>query len=933
MRKWIALVLAALLLLPVSVFAADAVPEEPGVTQETAAETDETAEKLAAVEAMQEKLRLSGEASIASMYDEYMDVLMSLVDLKEPQEIASIAEQAMDGNVHPRLFARKEGFDAIRDGVKTEKFMGTLYIKLQEYAETLLAGSPVTRKELGNDELTFARECLDRALLFGMLYQLDGEERYLDFLYRQMEIAIGDYMQWDMVLQLPCAEMTTAVALTYDWLYSGLDDSQRSYLVGILKKRLQIVEGYFKPPYPNFASQINNWNAVCNGSYGIASIAILAEDPTYASQMLYNTAKSITIGMSEMLPNGGFSEGPGYWTYQTQYITYLISCLDSALGTDFGLGEMPGFRDAVLFPVYMYGPTYTAFNFADSGESTPVTVYFYWFAKKYGMDGLQKIAQDVDPSGTNYSGWEMKGTDSLILLWYETMEKSIYDELPTGRLFRGKVPAASMRTEWDNAMATYVAFKGGHNQASHGNMDLGSFVMDALGQRWVMDLGGEAYSLEGYWDFGKNGERWTYFTQRAEGHNMFVINPSKEPDQDEFAKADIVAFDNDKGYGIIDLSAVYEKNANSAKRGIALCGDSVVIRDEITTKKADDTVVWGINTRAAITVGPTGKYADLSLNDKKLRAYIIGGDYQFEVTEAKSMVYPLRAGEKTFPDVRRLVIKSARGGDVNFSVQLSPYTEGEQAPQAFTKILPLSEWETAEQIYAYDGLVSQLLLDGEPLSVFSANKLGYTVYLDEQAEVPAVTMQYDTLNAAAQQEDATQVGETTTIHLRTKDPRINDLTYTITFQGKKVFGAPVGKTEYRPVELTFSDEGNVANPQKNLLDGRFDTRWSAEGEGGECEVVFRFEEAVPIDMVTLSFYQGAQRQTKFDLAVSEDGETYTTVYSGLSSGMSNSFEQIRIPLQQVKYVKYLGHGNSVSTWNSVNEIAFWGPEMDETSND
>lgn len=42
-------------------------------------------------------------------------------------------------------------------------------------------------------------------------------------------------------------------------------------------------------------------------------------------------------------PDGGYPEGFHYWGYGTSFQVLLIAALESALGTDAGLSEYPGF--------------------------------------------------------------------------------------------------------------------------------------------------------------------------------------------------------------------------------------------------------------------------------------------------------------------------------------------------------------------------------------------------------------------------------------------------------------------------------------------------------------------------------------------------------------------------------------------------------------
>ncbi len=50
------------------------------------------------------------------------------------------------------------------------------------------------------------------------------------------------------------------------------------------------------------------------------------------------------------------------------------------------------------------------------------------------------------------------------------------------------------RTSWTDPDAMYLAAKGGRADLNHGHMDAGSFVFEADGVRWAIDLGGVNYN-------------------------------------------------------------------------------------------------------------------------------------------------------------------------------------------------------------------------------------------------------------------------------------------------------------------------------------------------------------------------------------------------------------------------------------------------------
>ncbi|WP_199701287.1 hypothetical protein [Jiangella rhizosphaerae] len=49
-----------------------------------------------------------------------------------------------------------------------------------------------------------------------------------------------------------------------------------------------------------------------------------------------------------------------------------------------------------------------------------------------------------------------------------------------------------MRTGRDSTTANFFGFKAGDNASSHADLDLGTFVLDALGTRWAAELGPES---------------------------------------------------------------------------------------------------------------------------------------------------------------------------------------------------------------------------------------------------------------------------------------------------------------------------------------------------------------------------------------------------------------------------------------------------------
>lgn len=141
-------------------------------------------------------------------------------------------------------------------------------------------------------------------------------------------------------------------------------------------------------------------------------------------------------------------------------------------------------------------------------------------------------------------------------------------------------------------------------------MDIGSFIMDADGQRWAMDFGMQDYeSLESkgvkLWGRTQNSERWDVFRLNNYAHNTLTIDGQLQVVEGD---APIINDNKDPNFMQVtfDLSTVYKNQLASSTRGIAIVNKNhVVVRDEIQTLDRETKVRWTMLTPADVEiVGP-----------------------------------------------------------------------------------------------------------------------------------------------------------------------------------------------------------------------------------------------------------------------------------------------------------------------------------------
>lgn len=139
-------------------------------------------------------------------------------------------------------------------------------------------------------------------------------------------------------------------------------------------------------------------------------------------------------------------------------------------------------------------------------------------------------------------------------------------------------------------------------------------------------------------------------------------------------------------------------------------------------------------------------------------------------------------------------------------------------------------------------------------------------------------------------------------------------------------------TEINPASLSASSWQDP-NVPANTRDGNFATRWSAEGDGQWIQ--YDFGSTLQVASVNIAFYDGSSRTAYFDILFSNDALSWNTVLaSATSSGTSTDLETFPTSDLPARYVRIVGHGNSVNTWNSLTEVTFSRPatSTDEDGN-
>src|SRR5688572_20779282 len=108
------------------------------------------------------------------------------------------------------------------------------------------------------------------------------------------------------------------------------------------------------------------------------------------------------------------------------------------------------------------------------------------------------------------------------------------------------------------------------------------------------------------------------------------------------------------------------------------------------------------------------------------------------------------------------------------------------------------------------------------------------------------------------------------------------------------------------------------NLPANTVDGNLATRWSASGDGQWIR--YDLGSAKTVAYLRLAPYAGTNRVFTFDIQRSSDGTTWTTVAAGLKTALNNNLQTFDFTDVSTRYVRLVGHMNSVSGWNAYTEV-------------
>jgi hypothetical protein len=241
---------------------------------------------------------------------------------------------------------------------------------------------------------------------------------------------------------------------------------------------------------------------------GAAALAFVDEAPELAEGIAC-LAWRLVAWLDEGGIDGGWGEGVPYWQNWFIPAVRFADGLRRAAGQEFDLFRHLFWSRSAFFPIYtaMPGQVSLYANFGDHfGTQIIAGPTLRKLAAEYRNPYAQWFADRLDATGAMQ-------TPLMSLLWYDPdIPSQSPAHLPPSKMFRG-IDWAVMRTGLVADDDLFLAFKGGQSDWDHHHPDLGSFILNAFGERLLIDQG---YSWR-----DEKGFSYAYSTP---AHNVILVD-------------------------------------------------------------------------------------------------------------------------------------------------------------------------------------------------------------------------------------------------------------------------------------------------------------------------------------------------------------------------------------------------------------------------
>ncbi|MBU2950942.1 heparinase II/III family protein [Tamlana agarivorans] len=582
--------------------------------------------------------------------------------------------QALGENLkHPYLYFSSKSVSILQDRVTNNPKYSTVYDELLAETNFYLhmpveKNAPIPDKNpryTGNwDYHKYIDNNRKRAVKLAFLYQMTGEAKYAEKAFEFAEV-VCDVPNWedrahmfptiysrvmpwnvpdDQVVfnfDLYAAHTAHGLAMVYDWIYNWMNVRQRDRIRGaLLEKAILRVRGNWDFLWWASAERCN-WLTHCASGVGMASLALLTEDPQL-TDVISESYNRIWRAYDNIGQDGGWQEGTGYAFNNIEWAILYGEPLKRLTNNKYSLLDHPRIqKEGVSFFLWSLLPPDQKVNFGDtSNRITRNSAIFNALADQTKSPEAAWYANKIN-NLSKHNFWD--------IIFPETTVKPVQPVIKS-RHFRS-IDYVVMRSSFtDLETVTLVTKAGRHTDPHHGHLDCGDWGVHWRGESYIRGIGNIPYDEKSFDD-----ARWTYPQAGSQGQNVIFVNgeeqiPGKwrgEP-MDEGIGGDVLEYNysDTREYVLMDGTNAYpKKELKLWRRHLILDKPLVsVVLDEIECAKGA-LIENRIHPIGAIEISDDHDFLLLK-GEKGMMALIIITNDTFNYVQGNHAYLPLQKSAK-----------------------------------------------------------------------------------------------------------------------------------------------------------------------------------------------------------------------------------------------------------------------------------------------
>ena len=157
----------------------------------------------------------------------FLSVVLLFICISAPvKSQQSISIATLKSIQHPRILLLKGEERQIEQSIAGSATWKKMHKAILKESDNIIALQSVERIQIGRRLLDKSREALRRIFFLSYAWRMTGEQKYFDRCEKEM-LAISTFTDWNPSHFLDVAEMTMAVAIGYDWLFSNLSPESK----------------------------------------------------------------------------------------------------------------------------------------------------------------------------------------------------------------------------------------------------------------------------------------------------------------------------------------------------------------------------------------------------------------------------------------------------------------------------------------------------------------------------------------------------------------------------------------------------------------------------------------------------------------------------------------------------------------------------------